>query len=399
MDKLKTKAPWANRYLRYGMTANFQSKKSEPVPVPMRSTCAARDPWYDLTGLVRPGIALWPMAQQYRHIIPGNPERLVCNHRLFDVAALRLTPKECDALVAILNSTLVGLFKNFYGRYTGTEGSLDTEVIDVRLVEIPNPQGISSQISDRLINAFGRISKREVGRMVEEQLMDCHTPERARKLAAGPLMLPNELQQADRRDLDDAVFELLGVVNPQERHDLVSRLYEATARHFRDIRVVEIEKMQQRAKSDSRRFSIQDLAADVWEAAELEDATPLVEWIAKRSGPNSLVIIPEERPAIPSIDPLFAPKRAYFGKDHKTYIDYRSREQAELVVRLANLNISGELNLPADPEECIKLLNLIDKRLSQAHTIFKDLAKSRTSDDRVADQLIDLLLRWFTLGR
>jgi len=57
MDKLKTKSPWVWRYLRYGMTATFASKKSKPVPVPQRSTCAARDPWYDLTGLVRPGIA------------------------------------------------------------------------------------------------------------------------------------------------------------------------------------------------------------------------------------------------------------------------------------------------------------------------------------------------------
>ena len=73
MDKLKTKSPWVWRYLRYGMTATFASAKSKPVPVPERSTCAARDPWYDLTGLVQPGIAFWPMAQQYRHIIRGQP--------------------------------------------------------------------------------------------------------------------------------------------------------------------------------------------------------------------------------------------------------------------------------------------------------------------------------------
>ncbi len=54
MDKLKAESPWVWHYLRYGMTATFASKKSKPVPVPKRSTCAARDPWYDLTGLVRP---------------------------------------------------------------------------------------------------------------------------------------------------------------------------------------------------------------------------------------------------------------------------------------------------------------------------------------------------------
>ena len=36
---------------------------------------------------MKPGIAFWPMAQQYRHIIPANPEQLICNRNLFDVAA------------------------------------------------------------------------------------------------------------------------------------------------------------------------------------------------------------------------------------------------------------------------------------------------------------------------
>ena len=399
MDKLKSIAPCVYHYLKYGITATFASSKSRPVPVPERSTCAARDPWYDLTGLVHPGIALWPMAQQYRHIIPGNSERLICNHRFFDITPLKLSTTESDALVAILNSTLVGLFKNFYGRYTGTEGSLDTEVIDVRLVEIPNPQGISPRLSNRLAGAFGLMSKREVGRLVEEQLMDCHTSERARKLAAGPLVLSDELQQADRRDLDDAIFEMLGVSNPKERNNLIDRLYEATACHFRDIRVVEIEKMEQRAKSDNRRFNIHDLAADIWDAAELEDLTPLAEWIEGRPEANSIVVIPEERPAIPSTNPLFAPNRVYFGRASKTEMDYRSREQAEMVVRLANLGISGKVKLPGNPKDCINLLGLVNERLKQARGRFEELAKSRTGDERLREQLSDLLMRRFVNGR
>jgi len=399
MEKLKNNSPWVYRYLRYGTTATFASKKSKAVPVPKRSTCSARDPWYDLTALVRPGIAFWPMAQQYRHIIASNPEHLICNHNLFDIAPPALTDIEREASMAILNSTLVGLFKTFYGRFAGTEGNLKTEVIDVNLLEVPDPRAVSIKVARRLADALKRMSKREVGRLVEEQLMDCHTPDRARKLADGPLVLSDELQQADRRDLDDAVFELLGVVDPKERQDLVNRLYEATARHFREIRVVEIEKMQQRAKSDNRGFSVHDLAADVWEAAELGDATPLAEWVGKRPGRMSSAVIPEERPAVPSIDPLFFPKRAYFGKGHKVHKDYRSREQAELAVHIANLGISGEVNLPEDPKECSTLMGLVDKRIDQAQKIFEELAKSRTGDDRVREQLADQCMRWFILGR
>jgi hypothetical protein len=100
------------------MTAKFASAKSKGKPLPERSTCKARDPWYDLTGLVKPGLAFWPKSQQYRHIIPANPERIICNCNLYDVAAEKLSTAEQTAL-AVLNSTLCCLT---HGRF-GTEGT------------------------------------------------------------------------------------------------------------------------------------------------------------------------------------------------------------------------------------------------------------------------------------
>jgi hypothetical protein len=111
------------KYLRFGESQTFSSGKSKAVPVPKRSTCAARTPWYDLTKLVKPGFALWPMAQQYRHIIAQNPDKLICNHNLFDLSSENLSEYEKLTLIGILNSTLVALFKTFYGRFAGTEGN------------------------------------------------------------------------------------------------------------------------------------------------------------------------------------------------------------------------------------------------------------------------------------
>lgn len=399
LDKLKTKSPWAWRYIQYGKTATFASAKSKGKPVPLRSTCKARDPWYDLTGLVKPGFGFWPKAQQYRHIIPANPERVICNCNLYDVASATLSETEQAALVAVLNSTIVGLFKTFYGRFAGTEGNLKTEVVDVNLLEVPDPRGISADLAKRLSDALDRMGKRDVGRLIEEQLMDCHTPERARKLAAGPLVLANELQQPDRRDLDDAVLELLGVADPEERDELVGRLYEATARHFRDIRVVEIEKMEQRAKSDNKRFSVHDLAADIWDAAELEDATPLAEWIGHRDESDGMVNIPEKRPAALIDNPLFGDNTVYFGKRREATLHCPSRGQAELVARMATLGVSGDVKVPAALAPAMKLLDRVNVRMAKATDRFKELAESRTGDERVREQLMEVLERWFVLGR
>jgi hypothetical protein len=381
------------------MTEPFASRKSKGLPVPKRSTCAARSPWYDLTKLVKPGMAFWPMAQQYRHIIAANPERLICNHNLFDVDAPDLSAKERRALVAVLNSTLVGLFKTFYGRFAGTEGNLKTEVVDVNLLEVPDPRGISAALATRLADALKRMTRRQVGRLVEEQLMDCHSPVRARKIAAGPLVLSEELRQADRRELDDAVLELLGVSDAQEREALIDRLYEATARHFRDIRVVEIEKMEQRGNANNRRFSVHDLAADIWDAAELEDATPLAEWIGRQAESDSAVIIPEERLARLSGNPMFAPNTVYFGKTNPSRMDCPSRGQAELVVRLANLGVAGDVRIPAKQEPCADLLSRVETRMNKALARFRELAANRTGDERKQKDLVEVLQRWFVLGR
>jgi hypothetical protein len=210
MDELK--GTYAQKYLRYGEKNPFASKKSKAVPVPKRSTCANRDPWYDLT-YTKPGAFFWPMAQQYRHVIPANPEKLICNHNLFDVHPYDLDSQAIAVLTAVVNSTLIANFKTFYGRYAGTEGNLKTEVVDVNLLEIPDPRSAPKPVAAKLSSAFQRLCERDTQAMVEQELMECHSSERAQKLKDTPVSLPAELQMADRRALDLAVFELIGVAD------------------------------------------------------------------------------------------------------------------------------------------------------------------------------------------
>jgi hypothetical protein len=112
-----------------------------------------------------------------------------------------------------------------------------------------------------------------------------------------------------------------------------------------------------------------------------------------------LAIIPEERPAAVSQDMLFSPNTVYFGKGRKNYIDCPSRGQAELVARLANLEISGEVKLPFSLSASLKLLERLERRISRVRERFQSLVESRTGDERIREQLIDVLERWFVLGR
>ena len=59
----------------------------------------------------------------------------------------------------ILNSTLVALTKIYFGRYAGTEGNLKTEVVDVNLLEVPDPRHVTRAVAKKLQDAFGKLSR------------------------------------------------------------------------------------------------------------------------------------------------------------------------------------------------------------------------------------------------
>lgn len=96
---------------------------------------------------------------------------------------------------------------------------------------------------------------------------------------------------------------------------------------------------------------------------------------------------------------MFDPDAVYFGKGGKSHVDCTSRAQAELILRLASLGTSGDVKVPADLGAYFKLLDRVNTRLDKALARFRELAESRTGDERIRQQLAELLERWFVLGR
>jgi hypothetical protein len=397
IDKLK--GTFVAKYLRYGERATFASKKSKPVPVAQRSTCAGREPWYDLTR-TQCGHLVWPKSQQYRHIVVHNTGGLIVNCNLYDVTILDTAVRAPALVAAVLNSTLVGFFKCFYGRYAGTEGNLKTEIVDVTLLDVPDPARAAPDVRARLAAAFEQLCARDTGELVEEEFRACHSPERAAKLAAIRLPLPWELRQSDRRALDLAVFELLGVAAPAERERLCDELYRETAAHFRQIRIVEIQKQEQRGRSDGRGFRTDELAADIWDALTEADREPLAEWVARQSADATLVPVPEGRPSLPDVADMFSATTVFFrhaGVTHELVL--ASRHHAELAHALACESVRGDLRLPETAADAAALLARLHDRLGALTARAEQLARSRTGDeDRITD-LAALLRRWMTQGK
>ena len=398
-DKLSDlRGTHVGKYLRYGEKTSFASDKSRAVPVPKRSTCAARDPWYDLTYTKR-GHLVWPKSQQYRHIVPFNSAGLIVNCNLYDVTVIEQVLSPPKAVAAVLNSTLVALFKIYFGRYAGTEGNLKTEVIDVNLLEIPDPRYATREIAAKLTSAFDRLCGRQTQPMVEEVFMCCRSSERAGKMKQSPIALPTELEMRDRRDLDPAVFELIGVTDAKERERLCDQLYFETAKHFREIRIVEIKKQEQRAKSQGRGLRIDELALDVWDALTEDERLSIPEWIESNFAHNWLVTIPDGNPKLPDAEDMLDAATVFFSTTkgaRATRFVCPTRAHAEVVYQLGKLGIRGDVSLP-NPAE--KLAGDLSWRLSSIDRRVDELARSRSTDESRIEDLAALLRHWMILGK
>ncbi|MCX8092075.1 MAG: hypothetical protein N3I86_14275, partial [Verrucomicrobiae bacterium] len=259
-------------------------------------------------------------------------------------------------------------------------------------------------VARKLQDAFARLCQRDTGPMVEEEFMECHSIVRARKLAQKPVSLPSELRQPDRRALDLAVFELLGVTSAREREALCDELYRETAGHFRQIRLVEIQKQEQRARAEGREFRTDELAADLWDALTEEERQPVAEWLAAQTAGRggARFVIPEGRPHLPDASDFLDASTVFFrvsGERKPVAVRLPSRTHAEMVFTLARLGLHGAIRLPENESDAAALKARLDARLAANHERAQQLARSRASDERRVNDLAGLLERWLIHGR
>ena len=183
-------------YVTYAEQQNWHTS-------PTVATRGRNHPWYDL-GLRPPqqrAPILWPMAQQYRHLVPLNVDHLPVNHNLFEIQ-----PRDeisTNLLWAVLNSTITALAKHQYGRAAGIEGNLKTEVVDTNMMLVPDITIAPEAAATRAVAACQTLARHEAKRYLHQ-----------------------EFDLEHRMELDDATLEILGIDNPEDRTALRQRIYQ-----------------------------------------------------------------------------------------------------------------------------------------------------------------------------
>ncbi len=189
----------------------------ERLGIHRRPTCAARTsarrPWYDLT---RPRQAnlLWPKERQFRHLVARNPDAAVANCRLYEIGPPAAA--DLDLWAGVLNSSWTLLSCLVHGRPVGSEAVWSTMVGEVRAMPIPDPDRATPVVRSRIGAALETLAARPVLSLLPGS--------------------SSELRRADRRALDDAVLELLGIDDGGHRDALLDRLHDHLDGHFGRLR-------------------------------------------------------------------------------------------------------------------------------------------------------------------
>jgi hypothetical protein len=268
-------------------------------------------------------------------------------------------------------------------------------------LEIPDPRGVAPELAERLDGALKKMMRRDVTHLVEEALLQCHSEEAMRDILLKPAELPTELRQEDRRELDECVFELIGVTNKQERKKLVDELYRVTTEYYRYQRTQDIQAMENRAGNNGHRFDAQDLAGSIWlSLPEGEQGPAVTEWIKSACPKTEAVEIPEGKPTALGSSDMFDPNGVVFkGNKEAHHVRYASPEQAALVAALAEVGIRGHIEIPKSATDCVQCLKELRSRIKSAEEHFAGLAASRTGTQSLQEKTSALLLHWFIHGR
>ncbi|MBE0537911.1 MAG: N-6 DNA methylase [Phycisphaerae bacterium] len=385
-DELK--GTYVLRYIHWGEKQNFDKG----------ATCSARATsdraWYDLTGHAR-GTVFWPMAQQYKHAIPANDANLICNHNLFDVS-----PKEVSGtvLAGLLNSTWVVLSKFQYGRPVGVEANLKTEVVDVKMMPVPSVRGVKMSVLDGIAQAFERLKQRKAMQFLSERRLRKMAYEAKGKEAELKNLSDRcELDMDDRRALDDAVLELLGVASKRRRQAMIDALYEYLREYFEWARQKEekaiVNKKKAKRKGPAKPGEIGKQIFDDIAERHPELLRDYERDFLDRQKPFDTYDIPAEGEPFVYKDMLVRHGvRFVKGTKEVALVTTRTPGQDALLATLAGAGHRGLVRVPHEEGVCRELLGRYEQFVRRRDRAVIEMIQERTADEDLQEKIFEALM-------
>lgn len=365
------------------------------------ATCASRGRargWFDLTNYCKAPV-LWSKSHQYRHLASLNTRKRPLNCNLYTIEPLQRSKPL--VIAAILNSSPVILAKHLFGRPAGVEGNLKTEIVDVDMMPVPDWTLATAALQRKLALAMRSMSKRAaIGLLSPRRLRRKSLIERGRESELRAISDESELDQADRRVLDDAVLELLGVTTRTERTRLLNALYAHLREFFESVRVKEEEAIDNKRRAASQAtLGVDQIVSDVMQAIEREHPALLRSYTELNPGTvGDGIRIPAGGTPVVVNDLVSCGVRFAEGRSGQL-ITTQNVEQAELVAAIAQVGPRGRsLFVPRDPAAATavtaSLRDLASARLRTAN----ELIQERTADPDLIERSLQRVVAQLVAG-
>ncbi|MDP8202044.1 MAG: N-6 DNA methylase [Candidatus Tenebribacter burtonii] len=197
-DKKSIKSKNVFKYIKEGENRKFGKL------IPSKTvTCSSRgENWFNLGNNKQTHI-LYPRRIGDRFLIPYSESPIYSSDNLFPVFLKE--PKNKILYSSFLNSTVVALFNELYGRtLTGAINVIDMDVWMVNKIPVVDFSTISSNLKKKITQAFDKLSKRKMENTLKEILNNNE-------------VLTFDSVSKDRRELDKIIMgDILGLTDEEQ---------------------------------------------------------------------------------------------------------------------------------------------------------------------------------------
>lgn len=362
-------------YIAWGERNNFNLAEM------CKQRAASGRNWYDVT---KEGIGEIFLSKriQYRHVVPLNRGSLCGNQ-----SSYLISPGpgvDAQLYAAILNSTWALLSLLQASHPVGTEATLEVTVRDAELLRIPDPNFADDRVKTKLIDAFTDMSSREALYFVAEA--------RRRKDSVSATRDDTEVGQLDRRALDEAVLELLGITDAAIRGELIDSAYEQidaafdAARGKEETSIINKQTAGRRQSKTPRVVAaelVARLKSDAPDAVKSYDADLLgfcEDW-------NSFELPAMGVPRLAG-DLMEGQGVEFTHGLRRVGFVAAADEQLDLLYDLAVAGIRGIVRIPADPEACRQTRARLDTYLNERDSRVAEMADYMVADEDTRARVI-----------
>jgi hypothetical protein len=344
------------KYIRAGETQTFGVGPRAGVPA-KKPTCANRNPWYSLDERNK-GKFLWFMNITDTHSVPYNPSEYLADARFYNINPLK--PDYDELLFGLLNSMFTFLCAELWGRQFAGRGidSIDIKVYEVAQLPFLDPQAISKEAATKIVNAVRKIAERPILPVLEE------------------------VDQPDRRALDDAVLEAIGFEDPEERGKVLLELHDAVCRR--------VESRFERARSTQHpgekrpHPNAEAIAEELYKELSPDLVKKFPDGFVSYGTKTKLVQLPE---GVEDFERVTFNRLRIGGK----LMDFDSPDEAEFIQFAIQGGATASVAIPADSGFVHDAVTSYRDYLSELAKHIEELASSRTQDRKLKQRIIEAL--------